>query len=312
MMIQAGYAIKSERERKGITQEELCENICSVSTLSRIEHGEKFPGRDRIISLLEKLGINTDYVVEYETAEEMEFAKEEEKIRDGIIKKDYKEVRDACDELKKKYRINPLRNQRLLIYECICIIYNKDYSFESDTEVSTEKKILEAIKITYPDYNEKSILRRMLTDTEVRAINLHACVKYRNGQLISAIRILNNLIDALDRANDITEFRNNLYPMLFCNLSKWYIKLERYMEAGDAIEKGINLCESTGRYRTLPLFICYRAYVKRCEGKTDDEVRNEYLKAYVLFNSMGQHSEAEKLRIFLKNVLDWDIGSYIQ
>ena len=36
-----GDCIREQRERLGVTQEELCEGICSVPTLSKIENGRQ-------------------------------------------------------------------------------------------------------------------------------------------------------------------------------------------------------------------------------------------------------------------------------
>ena len=40
-----GEVLRKCRLEKGITQKELCEGICSISTLSRIENGEQHPTR---------------------------------------------------------------------------------------------------------------------------------------------------------------------------------------------------------------------------------------------------------------------------
>ena len=38
-----GWIIKQTREEIGLTQEQLCEGICTPATLSRIENGKQAP-----------------------------------------------------------------------------------------------------------------------------------------------------------------------------------------------------------------------------------------------------------------------------
>ncbi|MCD7822757.1 MAG: helix-turn-helix domain-containing protein [Oscillospiraceae bacterium] len=62
--IEIGSLIKTCREDKNITQEELCNGICTASTLSRIESG-KFNSNTSILArLLERLGLSADYLRE--------------------------------------------------------------------------------------------------------------------------------------------------------------------------------------------------------------------------------------------------------
>jgi len=54
-----GPYIRQKRLDKGWTQEELCDGICSVPTLSRIETCDRTPSSGVLKALLEKLGLPT-------------------------------------------------------------------------------------------------------------------------------------------------------------------------------------------------------------------------------------------------------------
>ena len=56
-----GYIIKQRREELHYTQEELAEGICSVTTLSRIENGERLPSKDNFEMLFQRLAYPTRY-----------------------------------------------------------------------------------------------------------------------------------------------------------------------------------------------------------------------------------------------------------
>lgn len=55
-----GTYIKKRREELNISQEELCEGLCAVSSLSRIENNQQDPSRNLTKNLLERLGLPKD------------------------------------------------------------------------------------------------------------------------------------------------------------------------------------------------------------------------------------------------------------
>ena len=55
-MYRLGDIIRMNRRALSITQEELCDGICSVETLSRMETGKQNPGRDIYELLMERMG----------------------------------------------------------------------------------------------------------------------------------------------------------------------------------------------------------------------------------------------------------------
>ena len=55
-----GQWIRTERMRRGWSQEELCKGICTVSYLSRIESGKAEPSEDTLRLLMDKLELSAD------------------------------------------------------------------------------------------------------------------------------------------------------------------------------------------------------------------------------------------------------------
>lgn len=53
-----GNVLKEYRTRLKISQEDLCLDLCAVSTLSRIESGTQIPGRKLIEALFSRMGIS--------------------------------------------------------------------------------------------------------------------------------------------------------------------------------------------------------------------------------------------------------------
>ena len=55
-----GDYLKKAREDQKRTQEEVCEGICEPATLSRLENNERAPAYNRLVALLQRLGLPDD------------------------------------------------------------------------------------------------------------------------------------------------------------------------------------------------------------------------------------------------------------
>lgn len=62
--------IKELREAKGISQEELCEGICTRETLSRIESGKRNPNKKNFFAMLKKMGVGRETYYGYIVADD--------------------------------------------------------------------------------------------------------------------------------------------------------------------------------------------------------------------------------------------------
>lgn len=62
--------IKELREAKGISQEELCEGICTRETLSRIESGKRNPNKRNFFAMLKKMGVERETYYGYIVADD--------------------------------------------------------------------------------------------------------------------------------------------------------------------------------------------------------------------------------------------------
>ena len=69
-----GEYIRQGRLDQKLTQEKLCEGICEAPTLSRLENGTQTPSRNRVIALLQRLGLPDDRFYALLTPNEMEIA----------------------------------------------------------------------------------------------------------------------------------------------------------------------------------------------------------------------------------------------
>ena len=81
-----GEIIREQRNRRNISQEELCFGICSVTTLSRIENGNQKPSLKVEEALLERLGHSTDNLIIYADDNEIKKHRLEDEIRRKMMR----------------------------------------------------------------------------------------------------------------------------------------------------------------------------------------------------------------------------------
>lgn len=104
--------IKELRESAGLSQEELCDGICTRETLSRIESGRRNPNKKNLFAMLKKMGVERETYYGYIIADDFYLY---EKARTYLMSdgKTQKELDDGEESLKKleerldrKYLIN--------------------------------------------------------------------------------------------------------------------------------------------------------------------------------------------------------------
>ena len=100
--------LRKEREKRGISQEQLCRGLCAVSALSCYENGERIPDRLLMNTLIERLGKSSDKLVTMISCQEYSYFEWKSKVKETLRKKNIalvqelilrKEARDASVNL---------------------------------------------------------------------------------------------------------------------------------------------------------------------------------------------------------------------
>lgn len=171
----------------------------------------------------------------------------------------------------------------------------------------------EALRITYPAFKEDRIPVRLLSEKEITAIIIIAILQRKIGDKALALNMLSRLREVLISADEYSEKHKNMYPLLLYNISKWLIQDKEYDKAVTTVSEGIKCCIDTGRFRTLPFFICFHAGMYSGREEDESHMLKEYLRAYILFDSMGMKQNAERLCSFVKinyyrDLSDFDVN----
>lgn len=340
-MNSVGAIIKSKREADKISQEELAFGICSTSTLSRIENRTGNFRLDTALALLERLDMDASMCVKYATDRECYNYFKQTEIVGMLSRFEVDKARKEYQKLKGKLGNSKLERQFTLLMEAAFICYGSNdvgdgvpnkhsqdtfrksirinESFErndstTSSSYSEYEKALnmayEALSITYPNFKADKIPNRLLSEKEVTAILIIAVLQRRIGDKRLAVNMLMRLREVLENADEYTEKHKNMYPLLLYNISKWLIQDAEYDKAAETVSEGIKCCISTGRFRTLPFFVCFHAGMYSGREEDENYMLKEYLRAYILFESMGMEQNAQRLRSFVKTNYFRDLSDY--
>ena len=90
-----GRLIGYLRKKRDISKEKLCKGLCSISILSRVEAGTRFPDSFIVERILERLGksVNKVEILYDEQSYEIYYLREQ--IEQLLEKKEYEEVENA-------------------------------------------------------------------------------------------------------------------------------------------------------------------------------------------------------------------------
>ncbi len=287
-----GPYIRQKRLDKGWTQEELCDSICSVPTLSRIETCDRTPSSGVLKALLEKLGLPTGPFVALLGKDDLAIEK---------LKKDIR-----CDKLRLRRAAEPdkagLREQILTKLKELEELGGEDNRFVRQFLLSTEagiggpegpyppekrlEMLLEAICLTVPRFTVKHIPDFQYSVQEVIVINQIAWTYAMLGDRKTAISIYKRLLKYIEKYNK----NLNKYPRQFGMLAhNCAIELgleKRYKEAAALAEKGQKVCVEEGDYQFLPGFLAIQAESHFFLGNLEKS-KNLYYQAYYIYEVLG-------------------------
>ena len=107
----AGDVIRMTRKSIGMSQETLCDGICSVETLSRIENGKHREKKETYEHLMARMERTTGKNYAICTSDDMELLEERTHLEDALTKYDYSEAERYLNLLKEKVSDNILNKQ---------------------------------------------------------------------------------------------------------------------------------------------------------------------------------------------------------
>lgn len=294
---QIGMIIRMRRKELGLSQEDLADGICAVTTLSRIENGERMPTQNHLEILLQRIGYSDMMLQSY--VDESDFLAHELKfkIRQARIAKDRTTAEQLAEQLEALMKKpTNLDRQFMLLHKLL--LYPERYTNEERLQ-----ELENALRLTHPNY-QRGKIPFLLSYEEIILMNNIANTHAMLGNRETAIRLLYQIYDYYGSHMVNMEEILRTAPIILYNLSK-YLGLEnRYEECIRICDKGILLAQKTGRsqFFATTLFNKAWALLKRNSLGDADEARILLTKSYHVADAFEEKDFAAYCKKFMEGI----------
>lgn len=303
-----GTYIKNRREELKMSQEDLCEGLCAVSSLSRIENGLQDPSRNLTKSLLERLGLPKDRFIALwdqksisasalvrEIGDDMIcYKRAAENDRPGIRKS----IQEKLTELENAAEPDNQSAQQFVLAQR-AILGGPDGPYTPDQKLAIQ---LKAIRMTRPKFDPEDFQRGHYSLEETTLINQIAWTYSQLGERKRAIDMYYQLLKYIEKNH--RELAG--YAGHFCLVAHNHaINLgmeKRYADSIEIAEKGRSLCVSRGDYQFLPGFLAVQGACYYFLNEIEKS-KQLYLHAYYIYNAYGDVTNREIMRQEMKEYL---------
>ncbi len=245
-----GDIIRRMRKEKGLSIEELAENICEPEHLRKIELGYIRPRQHTYSEIMKKLG-QTKYayhpLICSEDYKMYECCKE---IKKYIYKFEYEKAEYELRKLEKGLDCNYEVNYQIILrFQAILREKIKQITLEERLEY-----LKKALKLTVPD--EVELGNWPLNREETTLWNNIASTLELMEKREEAVNMLQNIKSSYEQNKVKSWNYKQEYMMILCNLSTFLGREERYKEAIEIVDYAIPLAIKweEGNYLTLLLY----------------------------------------------------------
>jgi len=193
-MYRIGDLIKHGRKSKGLTQEALSEGICSVSNLSRIESNEQIPSRQKLQLLLERTGIDGEYLLPFSSNQEVELLNLEREIDYEIFKSgDLENAKQLLKQLEEPFDERTIDE----VYLSFLVIYISEKEGQNLEEVN--KRYEAVINKFIPNFTPEKIPVKPRSRKELIMLNGYALnfLSLRQGE--QSAEISKNVVACIEK-----------------------------------------------------------------------------------------------------------------
>ncbi len=245
-----GDIIRLTRKSLSITQEQLCDGICSVETLSRMETGKQSPNRDTYELLMERMGRIRERAYSMLSISDFKVLEKMKLFEDCILQHDYKRAESTLQEIKLSLGNTILDKQFLIRAESLI-----RYRLNQTTTDEFLEGLKAAIRLTIPRYGTISLASWPLTYNEALLLLNISTAYAEKKDYEKAIKLLEEAKNALklsymDEQQRVVMQLSNIY-----NLSKWQSAIGSYEKSTETALEGIEICRKYKLCSALPQLI---------------------------------------------------------
>mgnify|MGYP002621085375 FL=1 len=293
------YKLRLERK---ISQKDLCDGLCSIPSLSRIESGDQVPSRKLLESLYQRCGYKAPVNDVPATDVELQRDNLETEISLCFLKNGNNDIDTLLDEYKNcSEKMNKFEEQNYILFSLISKAKKLGYTFEQ------KKSLLDAFLLTHPNFQIEDLYSKkiFLTATEITIINNIAIADIKLSKQKEAIAIFEFLKNYIENNIIDEEEKAKIYPAIILNLASLYDDIGNYKKAVKLMKESIKICANYGKFLLAPCITNYGFFIAR-NGNIDTGI--SILKDGLLFfEYLGDTETVKQGKQAVKTYFDIDI-----
>lgn len=290
-----GEVIRRNRESIGMTQKELCDGICSVETLSRIENGRNTPSRANFERLMERMGKTGKKYLPFVRSKDIENHLLREEVERLISVHDYRSAERKLQELEEHLEMEDAVNRQYVLR--IKAVVEGRLGKISVSE--RREKLKDALKCTVPSFSKRILENGILTEQEVRIICNIAMTYMEEKQYEQSIELLQKLRLCMENASISDNV--GILRLVFSNLGQALGIKGDTQRAMQAQMMAFELAKKENNAGGMALILYDLAYDSELCGVGKDICLQYLTQAYILTECTENGYMSEHIR---KHIID--------
>lgn len=299
--------ISLTRRNRRMTQEKLCEDICTPETLSRIESGKRSPSTKNFYRLMERLELERDYYnFELDTSDYEVQEKYYEFGRMMTLRR-WEDARPLLEEVKGSLNMES-RINRFVIDVDENMLSFQEGRLDLDSFLHTCEKTL---CCENEEWREEAYWNQFLTRTKVVLFSHLASTYGWKGRHKDALFLFRKTLEELEKSSVALEDRFSSVALIIANLSTEYGKASMMQECVEMCRKGILMSLKKRKSTLLPMFLSNMAEALEAIDPANLPICKKYVQwAYYLSDFEKNERINKYADIFYRERYDADIRWY--
>ncbi len=280
---QVGEVIRKTREGLGITQEELCEGICSAETLSRIETGKRSPSRAKFQALMERMGKCSERYMPFVHSGDMKMIVLAMDINIMLARHRYAETEKMLEEFRQKIDLNDNVN-RQFVEKTQALI---DFYLHRITAKEKRERLTQALLYTVPNYKNRTLPIGIYSRHELMIFCNIACSYSDEDNLDIAIGMLRQVEHYFNTVHVSRDERVITETLMMSNLGQCLGIRGDTKEALEIEEKAVKMQLEGGISSNLDSLLYNVAYEKEVLKENEFLCQELLIQAYFVAEING-------------------------
>ena len=297
-----GNLIGILRTKADLSQQELCQGLCSSPTMSKIESDKVRTNVYNLEVFMQRLGRDANmYINTFLSKKDFDLKQIRDEIMALLPEGHDEGIEVLLEQVKHEKDFKRGSNLQFVKMVESDILFYKEKKY-TETYVNM---VYDALRITLPKFKESMIEHYHLSFYEISLINKLALYFCETGQRVKGIRIFERLKESMNKTYVDEVEKMNLYGVVLYNYSKMLGLEGRYKEGMEIIEEGGMMCVKHGKLASLPSYAVNKACNLLNLGKKEESLPY-FAMAYYGSGAVGRIKNEAITKNYVKDKLGID------